>query len=79
MESKTVTGTEARVCRDIARRQQMGINKYGTTVADNPLQVRAWLEHAYEEALDMAIYIRRTLEEIDSAQLKYIERHEKNN
>jgi hypothetical protein len=60
------TGIEAQVCADIAKRQQLGIAKYGTTVADNPLTHRQWLEHAYEEALDMAVYLRRAMAEIDA-------------
>lgn len=60
-----VSGTEARVCVDIAYRQQLGVNKYGTTVADNPLTLRQWLQHAYEEALDQAIYLKRAIEELD--------------
>jgi len=58
-------GTEARVCLDIIARQKKGIEKYGTTVAQNPLSHKEWLQHAYEEALDMAIYLRRAIEEID--------------
>ena len=60
-----ITGTEAKVCADIAKRQKLGIEKYGTTVAQNPLSHKEWLQHAYEEALDMAIYLRRAIEEID--------------
>lgn len=59
------TGTEARVCQDIAARQSLGIAKYGTTVEANPLPLRAWLEHHYQELLDAAIYARRELEEMD--------------
>lgn len=59
------TGTEAGVCADIIRRQRLGIPKYGTTVAENPLGLREWLVHAYEEALDHAIYLKRAIEEID--------------
>jgi hypothetical protein len=73
-----VTGIEARVCEDIAARQQLGINKYGTTVEGNPLPLRDWLQHAYEEALDMAIYLRRAIEEpqecIDIADYKVLHR-----
>ena len=58
-------GTEARVCRDIANRQALGIRKYGTTVEKNNLTVRQWLEHQYQELLDAAIYCRRAMEEID--------------
>ena len=61
-----VVGTEARVCADIAKRQSLGIFKYGTTVERNPLPLRAWLNHAYEEALDMAIYLKRSMEELDA-------------
>ena len=64
----TPTGIEAIVCNDIAARQQLGIAKYGTTVADNPLPLRAWLEHAYEECLDQAVYLRRVMAEVDSAE-----------
>lgn len=60
-----LTGTESRVCADIAQRQQRGVAKYGTTVAQNPLTLRQWLQHAYEECLDQAIYLRRSIEELD--------------
>jgi hypothetical protein len=56
------SGTEANVIEDIANRQQFGINKYGTTVAENNLELIKWFQHAYEEALDMAIYLKRSIE-----------------
>ncbi len=59
------TGTEARVCADIAARQNIGRAKYGTTVEGNTLPLRAWLQHQYEELLDAAIYCRRSIEEMD--------------
>ena len=59
------TGVEAAVCEDIAKRQQLGIPKYGVTVADNPLNLREWLQHAYEETLDQAVYLKRAMAEID--------------
>lgn len=65
------TGTEANVCSDIANRQAMGIKKYGQTVAQNPLELKAWLQHAYEEALDQAIYLKRAIEEIDEQMKKF--------
>lgn len=64
------TGTESRVCADIAARQAKGIAKYGTTVQDNPLPLREWLEHAYQEALDQAIYLKRAMEELDKGPFK---------
>jgi hypothetical protein len=54
-----VTGIEAQVCQEIARRQKLGIQKYGITVADNPLAVCEWVRHAKEEALDLAIYLTK--------------------
>jgi Restriction alleviation protein Lar len=59
------TGTEAAVCRDITARQAKGIAKYGQTVADNPIKLREWLQHLYEEQLDACIYTKRAIEEID--------------
>lgn len=58
-------GTEARVCADIAARQALGLSKYGTSVERNPLPLRAWLQHQYEELLDAAIYTKRAIEEMD--------------
>ncbi len=55
---------EQMVCQDILARQQVGIKKYGTTVAQNPLELKQWLQHAYEECLDQAVYLRRAMEEL---------------
>ena len=57
--------TETEVCADIKRRQELGIAKYGTTVAQNPLDLRQWLQHAYEEKLDDAVYMKRAIQELD--------------
>ena len=62
------SGIEELVCEDIAQRQQLGIAKYGTTVAGNPLELKQWLHHAYEEALDMAVYLKRAINEIERKQ-----------
>lgn len=59
-------GTEASVCADIAERQKHGFAKYGTTVRDNPLSLKQWLQHAYEETLDKAVYLKRAIEESDA-------------
>jgi hypothetical protein len=62
----TSRDTEEQVCDDIKARQRLGVAKYGTTVADNPLSLRAWLQHAYEECLDQAVYLRRAITEIET-------------
>ena len=62
------SGTEARVCADIAKRQQVGYQKYGVTVEGNKLTTKEWLQHAYEEMLDAAIYLKRCIEEINKTE-----------
>ena len=56
---------EYMVAADIFERQRIGLKKYGVSVKDNPLPLRDWLQHAYEESLDHAIYLRRAMNEID--------------
>lgn len=65
MNMHTPTGTEAQVCEDIARRQELGRAKYKMTVRENPLELKQWLQHHYEELLDAAIYAKRSIEEIE--------------
>lgn len=60
------SGTEAAICEDLSQRQAKGISKYGQTVAGNPLTLRQWLQHAYEECLDQSVYLRRAIEEMDN-------------
>lgn len=60
------TGIEAAVCNDITGRQQKGIAKYCVTVAENPLSLKQWLQHAYEETLDKAIYLKRAIAEMEN-------------
>ena len=60
-----IKDTETEVCADIKRRQELGIAKYGTTVAQNPLELRQWLQHAYEEKLDDVVYMKRAIQELD--------------
>lgn len=66
----TATGIEATVCADIAKRQVMGMAKYQISVAENSLSQREWLNHAYEECLDMAIYLKRAIMEIDKTEVE---------
>lgn len=65
-------GIEAMVCTEIAARQARGMAKYGTSVADNPLTLRQWLQHALEECLDQAVYLRRAIAELDAQAVPYI-------
>lgn len=44
---------------EILAREAVGLEKYGTTVDGNPLPAYAWHQHGVEEALDLAMYLRR--------------------
>ena len=65
------SGIEALVCQDIATRQKMGIAKYGTTVQDNPASAKEWIRHAYEEALDLAIYLKRLMSAMEAEPIQH--------
>lgn len=47
------------------QRSIVGLAKYGVTTDNNPLSLRAWLQHALEEALDMANYLQAAITELD--------------
>jgi hypothetical protein len=66
-EEQKATGTEADVIADITRRQLLGIVTYSQTVRDNGGKLPYWLNHAYEESLDLAIYLKRAIEELAKA------------
>jgi hypothetical protein len=49
------------VISDLISREKMGRAKYGTTVDKANLSEKEWMQHAYEEALDFAIYLKRLM------------------
>jgi hypothetical protein len=53
------------VCADLLQRSQVGIAKYGTTLDGAGLSRRDWLQHAYEETLDTANYLKAAIMELD--------------
>lgn len=46
-------------------RSNVGIKKYGTTTCKNQLTHKQWLQHALEEALDMAVYLQAAIAKIE--------------
>jgi len=56
---------EDSVCLDILRRAEFGINKYGVTVERTDIPAAGWVQHAYEEALDLAVYLKRLMIEME--------------
>lgn len=49
------------VINDIKVRELKGIQTYGTTMDREDLTQDIWLNHAYEEALDFAIYLKKLI------------------
>lgn len=50
---------EDAVIEIIKQRAETGLKKYGVTVERDDLSVFEWIEHAQQEALDLAIYLER--------------------
>ncbi|MCC0035437.1 MAG: hypothetical protein H6887_09275 [Hoeflea sp.] len=51
---------------DLLSRSQLGIAKYGVTLDRTDLSLRDWLQHAYEETLDQANYLKRAIIELET-------------
>jgi len=51
----------AALVAELHQRAARGVIKYGVSVANNPLTPREWLQHAKEEALDLAVYLERQI------------------
>ena len=62
----------AAVILDLKSRADVGVRKYKTTLEQNNHQ--NMLQHAYEEALDLALYLKKLMEEND--RLKIVEQKE---
>lgn len=56
--------TVKKVVHLFEERSAKGIEKYGTTLAGNPLSLIEWLEHAKEEAMDQVLYLQRAIDEL---------------
>lgn len=52
------------VIEQLCRRVELGIKTYGCTVTENDLTRLEWIQHAQEEALDLAVYLERLKMEI---------------
>tara|TARA_R100000005_G_C4881147_1_gene132739 strand:+ start:179 stop:379 length:201 start_codon:yes stop_codon:yes gene_type:complete len=53
---------EEEVCKKIMTRANIGKVKYGITMEKEELTRKAWLIHAQEEAMDLAIYLQKLIE-----------------
>ena len=55
---------EEKVIAKILKRAEVGKSKYGTTMERNDLSRLEWLVHAQEEAMDLAVYLEKIIEEL---------------
>lgn len=46
---------------DLDARAELWLAKYGVTLDRTYLTRRQWLQHAYEEALDLSLYLKRAM------------------
>jgi len=53
------------VREDLKQRSEVGIKKYGVTLDREDLSFKDWLNHAYEESLDKALYLKRAIKELE--------------
>lgn len=53
------------VRKDLDDRSKLGIEKYGVTLDREDIDLRGWLNHAYEETLDKALYLKRAIKELE--------------
>lgn len=57
----TVDTVVEAVREDLLTRSQVGIKKYGVTLDREDLSLEDWLEHAYQECLDQANYLKKSI------------------
>ena len=46
---------------DLISREDKGLKEYGITMDRTDLTEQDWLQHAYEEALDLSIYLKKII------------------
>ena len=51
----------------LATRADLGLLKYGVNTTRTDLKTVQWLRHAQDEALDLAVYLERLINDMDNA------------
>ena len=52
------------VVNNFLKRSELGIKKYNTTLDQNKLPLKEWLQHSIEEKMDDILYMQRALNEL---------------
>jgi len=59
------------IIADMQQRHDVGIQRYGKPVSAMDTR-EDWLQHAYEEALDLVVYLRAEIERRKNVSTRYI-------
>ena len=60
------------VVQRLCKRALVGLNKYGVTTERTDLTTLEWLNHAQEEAMDLAVYLERCIKDLKVMQKRGI-------
>ena len=66
-----MSGIEKKVCDKIIKRSKLGKIKYGTNMDRKDLTKLQWLKHAQEEAMDLAVYLEKIIQELENIPFSY--------
>jgi len=55
-----------RVCQKFVGRSNVGYEKYGVTLEDDPSEMLAWLNHLQEELMDAVLYLQKAKEKYEA-------------
>lgn len=58
-----MSGIEIAVADKLQKRAAAGLSKYGVTMERTDLSCLDWLIHAQEEAMDLAVYLERLIQD----------------
>lgn len=53
------------VLERIKKRADIGMEKYGVSMARTDVDTVEWLRHAQEEAMDLAVYLERVIDDLE--------------
>lgn len=59
-----------RVCQKFVGRSNVGYEKYGVTLEDDPSEMLAWLNHLQEELMDAVLYLQKAKEKYEAESSK---------
>ena len=55
-----------RVCQKFVCRSNVGYEKYGVTLEDDPSEMLTWLNHLQEELMDAVLYLQKAKEKYEA-------------